>query len=167
MQVSWPKHQNPRGFSFHVRLQNEGSLVSSPRTGFTLLTLLVLQSRFGDKALRFQVVCPHNGTAVLLKLQRRKSMMKKRRLLFCTANGHCCVIGCHDTELVSELHSAGTCTAQQVQHDPTLTHGLSRCSYRRLATPKGVVSKYVRRHVKLVGKSCAVKGFRAACSTPK
>ena len=29
------------------------------------LTLLEPQSRFGDKPLKFQVVCPHNGTAVL------------------------------------------------------------------------------------------------------
>ena len=30
-----------------------------------LLTPLVLQSRFGDKPLKFQVVCPRNGNAVL------------------------------------------------------------------------------------------------------
>ena len=30
-----------------------------------LLTLLGLQSRFRDKSLKFQVICPHNGTAVL------------------------------------------------------------------------------------------------------
>ena len=29
------------------------------------LTLLQPQSRFGDKPLKFQVVCPQNGTAVL------------------------------------------------------------------------------------------------------
>ena len=32
---------------------------------FMLLTLLEPQSRFGDKPLQFQVVCPQNGTAVL------------------------------------------------------------------------------------------------------
>ena len=30
-----------------------------------LLTLLELQSHFGDKPLKFQVICPQNGTAVL------------------------------------------------------------------------------------------------------
>ena len=29
-----------------------------------VLTLLEPQSRFGDKTLKFQVVCPQNGTAV-------------------------------------------------------------------------------------------------------
>ena len=32
---------------------------------YLLLTLLEPQSRFGDKAVKFQVVCPQNGTAVL------------------------------------------------------------------------------------------------------
>ena len=30
-----------------------------------LLTLLGLQSRFGDKPVKFGVICPQNGTAVL------------------------------------------------------------------------------------------------------
>ena len=34
-----------------------------------LLTLLGPQSRFGDRALNFQVVCPQNGAAVLKGLQ--------------------------------------------------------------------------------------------------
>ena len=33
------------------------------------LTLLVPQSRFGDKPLKFQVICPQNGTAVLNELR--------------------------------------------------------------------------------------------------
>ena len=36
-----------------------------------LLTLLEPQSRFGDKRLEFQVVCPKNGTAVLEGLNFR------------------------------------------------------------------------------------------------
>ena len=35
------------------------------------LTLLEPQSRFGDKPLKFQVVCPQNGTAVLEGLIRQ------------------------------------------------------------------------------------------------
>ena len=40
-----------------------------PRGGvLNLLTLLKPQSRFGDNSLKFQVVCPHNGTALLTEL---------------------------------------------------------------------------------------------------
>ena len=35
------------------------------RTRYQVLTLLEPQSRFGDKPLKLQVVCPQNGTAVL------------------------------------------------------------------------------------------------------
>ena len=34
----------------------------------TILTLLELQSHFGDNPLKFQVVCPQIGTAVLKEL---------------------------------------------------------------------------------------------------
>ena len=36
-----------------------------PKTGLRFLTLLEPQSRSGDKPVKFQVVCPQNGTAVL------------------------------------------------------------------------------------------------------
>ena len=36
---------------------------------FSLLTLLGLQSDFGDRSVKFQVVCPQNGTAVLKGLR--------------------------------------------------------------------------------------------------
>ena len=39
--------------------------------GLFLLTLLEPQSRFGDKPLKFQVVCPQNETAVLKGLMRK------------------------------------------------------------------------------------------------
>ena len=38
---------------------------NEPLTRKTALTLLEPQSRFGDKSLKFQAVCPQNGTAVL------------------------------------------------------------------------------------------------------
>ena len=38
--------------------------------GTPSLTLLEPQSRFGEKPLKFQVVCPQNGTAVLNGLSR-------------------------------------------------------------------------------------------------
>ena len=37
------------------------------------LTLLEPQPAFGDKLLKFQVVCPQNGTAVLKGLNPRRS----------------------------------------------------------------------------------------------
>ena len=42
-----------------------------------MLTLLEPQSRFGDKAVRFQAVCPQNGTAVLRGLKRYQSRREK------------------------------------------------------------------------------------------
>ena len=36
-----------------------------PWVGVGALTLLEPQSRFGDKPIKFKVVCPQNGTAVL------------------------------------------------------------------------------------------------------
>ena len=35
------------------------------------LALLALQSRFGEQPVKFQVVCPQNGTAVLKESERR------------------------------------------------------------------------------------------------
>ena len=37
------------------------------------LTLLESQSRFGDKSLKFEVVCPQNGTGVLKGLKSNDS----------------------------------------------------------------------------------------------
>ena len=48
-------------------------LISEPffsKTCLKALTLLEPQSRFGDKPVKFQVVCPRNGTAVLKGLRR-------------------------------------------------------------------------------------------------
>ena len=52
-------------------------------TWFPQLTLLEPQSRVGDKPLNFQVVCPHNGTAVLKGLTKNK----RRRLQNCEVSG--------------------------------------------------------------------------------
>ena len=39
----------------------------------TILTLLEPQSRFGDKSLNFQIVCPQNGTGALKGLTHNKN----------------------------------------------------------------------------------------------
>ena len=44
--------------------------------GFEPGPLLEPQSRFGDKPLKFQVVCPENGTAILKGLKRNTKEMK-------------------------------------------------------------------------------------------
>ena len=46
----------------YVASQNDNAVLEGE------LTLLEPQSRFGDKPLKFQVVCPQNGTAVLKEL---------------------------------------------------------------------------------------------------
>ena len=53
------------------------------------LTLLKLQSRFGDNPLNFRVVCPQNGTAVLKGL--RNGCFASMFVLSC---GNCFVLFC-------------------------------------------------------------------------
>ena len=45
-----------------------GTFIPTCDCAFFTLTLLEPQSRFGDKPIKFQVVCPQNGTAVLKRL---------------------------------------------------------------------------------------------------
>ena len=45
--------------------RDTGANKQERQTGMATLTLLGLQSRFGDKLLRIRLVCPQNGTAVL------------------------------------------------------------------------------------------------------
>ena len=66
------------GLFFHFSQAREGALenVGAAPTATVEhasgqnLILLVAQSYFGDKPLRFLVVCPQNGTAVLKELIR-------------------------------------------------------------------------------------------------
>ena len=44
----------------------------------TVLTLLEPQPRFGDKPLKFQVVCPQNGTAVLKGLNNKECFTRTK-----------------------------------------------------------------------------------------
>ena len=46
-------------------------------------TFLEPQSRFGDKTLNFQVVCPHNGTPVLKGLSTRYQVGMNEAFYFC------------------------------------------------------------------------------------
>ena len=50
-----------------------------------LLTLLEPQSRFGDKPIKFQVVCPQNGTAVLegLRETENRGAANRERIILC------------------------------------------------------------------------------------
>ena len=58
--------------------EESDNVVVDPGSELRLLTPLEPQSRFGDKPLGFQVVCPQNGTAVLKGL-RGGRLEKKRR----------------------------------------------------------------------------------------
>ena len=49
----------------YLQREASGSSDSKGRQATTVLTLSEPQSRFGDKPLKYQVVCPQNGTAVL------------------------------------------------------------------------------------------------------
>ena len=55
MQISSSIDELVHGVEYHIML--------APCT--CCLILLTLQSRFGDKSLKLQAVCPHNGTALL------------------------------------------------------------------------------------------------------
>ena len=48
-----------RGISYHRETGNKGE------KNYLVLTLLELQAHFRDNPVKFQVLCPHNGTAVL------------------------------------------------------------------------------------------------------
>ena len=54
-----------------VGVRTISRLFATKRQVQQLLTLLEPQSRFGDNSLKFQVVCPQNGTAVLKGLTAR------------------------------------------------------------------------------------------------
>ena len=45
--------------------QSHGVMFGHDKRQYGSLTLLELQSRFGDKPVKFGVICPQNGTAVL------------------------------------------------------------------------------------------------------
>ena len=48
-----------------VRVLRDSGRVPQAKTLRSMITLLEPQSRFGDRPVKFQVVCPQNGTAVL------------------------------------------------------------------------------------------------------
>ena len=83
-------HRPPVGSEHPVRRYRcTGTLLSHPTVGVALLgpkisdrlsslTLLEPQSRFGDKPLKLQVVCPQNGTAVLKGLSEEPAVRIKK-----------------------------------------------------------------------------------------
>ena len=61
--ASFASHAKQQALSLNEEKKNATYVAA--RKHYGVLTLLELQSHFGNKALKFQIVCPRNGTAVL------------------------------------------------------------------------------------------------------